>query len=286
MSDIKINESVLAEKAQKFDKFVHFIDKNDQPISFLNPDGVLDREEGYKRNKPSRSQEILNEFEWNESWIGSGKIKERIFKVMDIADNLVNFNARIDFRKHFETDLKDYNPESEQVIYEIYKGDDDKAAFEHAIQVFGARYSVLAYLFFVKDSNKYLPASPKNFDKAFSELNINFAMANKYSWDNYCQFIYIIREIGKLIPKYMNISHKVSLLDAHSFVWIIREEKFIDWNPVMTDINTYMKPKSIIEADGSVRYQCPRCDVFFKHAERCPVCGQIVIKRSDGYVNR
>ena len=145
MSDIKINESVLAEKAQKFDKFVHFIDKNDQPISFLNPDGVLDREEGYKRNKPSRSQEILNEFEWNESWIGSGKIKERIFKVMDIADNLVNFNARIDFRKHFETDLKDYNPESEQVIYEIYKGDDDKAAFEHAIQVFGARYSVLAY---------------------------------------------------------------------------------------------------------------------------------------------
>ena len=42
-------------------------------------------------------------------------------------------------------------------------------------------------------------------------------------------------------------------------------------------INFPLNPKRIIrETDGSIKYQCPLCDFFFKKAQRCPECGQLI----------
>ena len=274
---MQINLEVLEKQANKFNQYIHFNDKNDSPLNFIDGKSILVKEEGYKALVPNRSRTVLNVEEWDESWIGSGKIQSRICKIMDLGYNLTNFNSRIDFRKHFESDKKEYNPDSERVIYEIYKGSDDKSAFEHAIEVFGAKYPIIAYLFFVKDENKYLPTSPSRFDLAFKELGIDFEMSFKCSWDNYTQYIEIIKNIGNLMPQYLDISHNVRLLDAHSFVWIIGEEKYMDWNENPSDINVPMKPKDIIKDEhGLTKYQCPRCDSFFKQAKRCPECGQAI----------
>ena len=274
---IQIDLDVLKKQADKFADYIHERDQNNNPLNFIDGNSVLVTEEGYKAYIPQQARQILNVEEWNESIIGSGVIKERIYKALDLSENLLNFNGIIDCKNHFDLDSKKYSSESEKVIYEIYRGNDDKAAFEHAIKVFGARYALIAYLFYLKDETRYLPAAPQKLDGCFKELNIDFKMSFNCSWDNYCAYIDIIRDIGVRLSQYLDLDHELRLLDAHSFVWIIGETKYIEWGVVSTDINTPMNPKEIINgANGSINYRCARCDLIFKKARRCPECGQAV----------
>ena len=272
---VHIDTSIFEKQSQKFMAYVHAKDQNNNPLEFRTGNGVLAREEGYKSHIPEKARSVLAIDEWDESWIGSGKIKERICKAIDMSANLINFYAKTDFKNRFGDERSSYN--AERAIYEIYKGTDSKAAFESAISNFGAKYPTIAYLFFIKDEDKYLPTSPAKFDVAFKELGIDFSMSAKCSWDNYCSFTEIIHEIGILMPKYMNISHEVRLLDAHSFVWILAEPVYMSFMPVDNGINAPLEPKNIeYGSDGKVRFQCPRCDYVFIKAKRCPVCGQLV----------
>lgn len=263
-------------QARKFVKYVHSVDKNELPLNFVEGEGCLVKEEGYKARIPVEARRILDLDSWNVESIGNGIIKNRMFRVMGLTSNLVNFNSVIDFRNHFEPDKPEYDPESERVIYEIYKGRDDKASFEYAKKVFGGRYPLLAYLFFIKDETRYLPTSPKNFDRCFAQMNIDFKMAFNCSWDNYSDYCGIIKEVGSLMPQYMNIAHDVRLLDAHSFVWIVGEKNYMNWNESEADINTPLVPRFISEETGITKYQCARCDHMFKRARRCPECGQLI----------
>ena len=273
----QIDLSVFEKQSNKFTAFIHAKNNDNAPIDFIDKRKLLGKEEGYKADIPGKARAVLNIGEWDESWIGSGRIAERISKAMDIGANLVNFNGKINFDNHFDQTKKEYNPESERAIYSLYKETDEKAAFEFVVKVFGAKYPTLAYLFFVKDDKKYLPTSPQGFDRAFKELNIDFTMTFNCGWDNYCEYVDTIREIKDLMPQYMNISHEVRLLDAHSFVWMMGEEKYMNWSVETTDINTPIAPKIIItESDGTIKYQCPRCDYIFVKEVRCPECGQFV----------
>ena len=277
-----INYTALKEQMDKFDLYIHYADNSDSQLDFMDAKGIIAREEGYKYSIPERARTILNTDEWNEMLIGSGIIGERISKVIDMADNLINFNTKIDFKKHFSNDKIELNRESERVIYEIYMSSDDKRSFEHAINVFGAKYPILAYLFYVKDETKYLPVSPKNFDRAFRELDIDFTMSFNCSWENYCQFIDIVAQVGESLSQFLDISHEVRLLDAHSFIWIVGEEKYINWSLDLIDINFPVRPKERLTGeDGIIRYLCPRCGLEFKKNGRCPECGQAIKEQYD-----
>jgi hypothetical protein len=273
----QIDLSVFEKQSNKFTAFIHEKDNDSNTLDFKDEGKLLGKEEGYKAKIPGKAQTILNVSEWDESWIGSGRIAERIIKAMEIGANLVNFNGKINFNNHFDKSKKEYNPDAERAIYKIFKEDNDKASFEYAVKVFGAKYSTLAYLFFIKDDTKYLPTSPQGFDRAFKELGINLTLTFNCSWDNYCDFVNTIREIRKLMPRYLDVSHEIRLLDAHSFIWMMGEEKYMNWSFEPQDINTPLVPKNIInELDGTVRFQCARCDYVFLKAPRCPECGQAV----------
>ncbi len=273
----QVDLTVFEKQASKFKAYVYATDKNETPLSFVDGKGLLVKEEGYKSRIPSQARSVLSVDEWDESWLGSGEIQKRIYKVMDLAGNLINFNSRIDFRKHFESDKKEYDPDSERVIYDLFKSNDDETSFARIVQVFGAKYPIVSYLFFVKNEDKYLPVSPESFDRAFKDLNIDFSVSYKCSWSNYIQFLSVIGEIQNVMPQYLEISHPVRLIDAHSFVWIVGEKKFREWGQEVSDINTPLAPKEIItESDGIIRYKCARCSELFKQARRCPECGQAV----------
>lgn len=273
----QVDLSVFEKQASKFKAYVYAADKIEAPLDFVDRKGLLVKEEGYKSRISSQARTVLSTDEWDESWLGSGEIPKRIYKVMDLAGNLINFNSRIDFRKHFEQDKKEYNPDSEKVIYDLFKSDDDEKSFARIVKVFGAKYPIVSYLFFVKNDEKYLPVSPESFDRAFKDLNIDFTMSYKCSWNNYCQYLNIVREIQDTMPRYLDISHPVRLIDAHSFAWIIGEKKFKEWGLNASDINTPLVPLDIIsEPNGIVRYKCARCSELFKQARRCPECGQAV----------
>ena len=272
----QIDLSVLEKQANKFTAFIHAKNNDAEPIDFIDKRKILGKEEGYKAEIPEKVRAILNSSEWDESWIGSGRIAERIIKAMEIGANLVNFNAKINFSNHFDKTKKEYNPDSERAIYKIYREDDDKDSFEYAMKVFGAKYPTLAYLFYIKNDVKYLPTSPQGFDRAFKELSINLTLTLNCSWDNYCEFINTIQQIRDLLPRYINISHEVRLLDAHSFVWVMGEEKYMNWSIEAPGINAPLAPQNVItEQDGTVKYQCAKCDYVFVKAPRCPECGQL-----------
>lgn len=273
----QIDLSVFEKQSNRFTAFIHAKNNDNEPLDFIDTRKLLGKEEGYKAEIPEKARAVLNASEWTESWIGSGRIAERIIKVMDMGANLVNFNSKINFNNHFDKSKKEYNPDSERAIYKIYKEDDDKSSFEYAVNVFGAKYPTLAYLFFIKDDTKYLPTSPQGFDRAFKELNINFTLTFNCGWDNFCEYVDTIRAIRDLMSQYLDVSHEIRLLDAHSFVWMLGEEKYMNWRVDPQDINTPLEPKSIInEPDGTIRFQCARCDYVFLKAPRCPECGQAV----------
>lgn len=200
-------------------------------ISFTDKRCLLGSEEDYKHTAAINGREALQVNLWNENWIGTGEIENRAKRAIGKAGNLVYVNQQTDFRNRLDRNHKKYDPNAERVLYDIYCGTNPEAAFAEAIDTFGAKYDTIAYLFFMKDYEKYLPISPGNFDRAFQSVGINFSTSFKCSWNNYCTFIGIIREIQGLMSEMLPLDTAPRLIDAHSFMWFINEERFKNWTP-------------------------------------------------------
>ena len=65
-----------------------------------------------------------------------------------------------------------------------------------------------------------MPISPEKFDSAFKKIGVpDFKTSRNCSWNNYLQYNKLLNEI-----RYLLIDKEikdVSLLNAHSFTWII-----------------------------------------------------------------
>jgi len=95
------------------------------------------------------------------------------------------------------------------------------AAFNALVDV-GLDYQFIAYLFFIKDSKRFVPISQEKFDFIFEQLGIvDFRTRNNLSWENYnkyCELIKVVRDFLK------SKSGSSTLLDAHSFLWILSNQ--------------------------------------------------------------
>ena len=142
----------------------------------------------------------------------------------------------------------------------------DENAFNKFYEI-GFSYQLIAYLFFIKNHQKYMPISQEQFDKIFYSLEIDFKTSHNRSWENYLEFNDIIKQFKKqLAKKFQN----VELLDAHSFLWIygfqfenleeksnnnqktkVREQK-VNESPVeKLELETY-QPKKIVDLDSLI----------------------------------
>jgi len=168
--------------------------------------------------------------------IGTGKIVDIAMRVINLSQNLVNKNQII----HFKNKLLEYPKEAERVIFDIYYAGDERCAFENAVKFFGAKYDLIAYLFFIKDYTRFLPIRPTMFDARLEMLGIDFSTAYKCSWENYIQFITIIESIRSMMEEYYGFT--IRLIDAHSFVWHLG---------VISDISADIGPSVTISFDGT-----------------------------------
>jgi hypothetical protein len=104
------------------------------------------------------------------------------------------------------------------------------------IKIIHQKYNLIAYLFFIKNNQIYLPIKPVHFERAFKRLNINLPLVNKCSWENYRMYLTINNSIKEfLISKGIE---DVRLVDAHSFLWLLSSFNEIDnsiYNFVKTD---------------------------------------------------
>ena len=226
----------LVSTIERITEFIRSYDRYDLDdpnwaISFRDSSGFLGREEAYKIPAAENSRDALKYAEWKKEWIGTGKIAKYVVKAIDQSKNLIYMNSKVDFKNRLNDKHPMFRKDAERVLYDIYCGNDDATAFRDAMKVFGKKYPTIAFLFFGKDYSKYLPISPENMDESFSLLGIDFKTSYRCSWENYCEYIEIIREIKEVMAETLTMNSELWLIDAHSFVWIIHEERFRNWKP-------------------------------------------------------
>lgn len=163
-------------------------------------------EEGYKDELYGVARRTLQLTTWKLEDVGTGRIAKRLVQAIEIpGNNLVPFKP-----KYGEADLphkliRDARTDKtkakgvESCIYDIYKSDQDEKSFSKAVEVFGKKYSLLAYLFFLKDKSRYLPIATKSFDFIFPALGAEFKTSAQCSWDNYTTFIGLISELKLML---------------------------------------------------------------------------------------
>ncbi len=62
----------------------------------------------------------------------------------------------------------------ERLLFSPYRGGaDEDVTFEGMMDATGAKYPLLAYLFFLKDMGRFMPIHPTGFDRVFRALGID-----------------------------------------------------------------------------------------------------------------
>lgn len=216
---MNVNTAEVAKKLYQFLAFVYSQDSG-RKFSFVDKNTFLGRTENYKSETAERARNELKYEDWQESMIGSGEILACCRKAMTCAGNLVYINQQYTFGNITNREHQAYNPNAERVLYDIYKAVDEKAAFTQALNVFGRHYDLIAYLFFIKDSTRFLPVSPRGFEAGLASIGVEFKLSHMCSWENYIGFIDIVRSVQRIMQDILP-DVDVRLIDAHSFLWVI-----------------------------------------------------------------
>ncbi len=201
--------------------FMEFVtsNQNDSDIAFNN--GWLKETEGYKYEIYANAHKALAYDKWTREMIGTGKILDCVMsgynqKSNKKFNNIVQFQSITEFKSKAVKEIK----KSEDILYRLYTNDDPAKAFDDACVFWGKRFPELSYLLFMKDRDKYLPVKTRHHKKCFSILNIDSEFLGNCSWKNYNMFIQIHEEIRRQLEEYLGM--EISLLDAHSFVWVMQ----------------------------------------------------------------
>lgn len=219
----------------RFCAYVRFLNGSDQSgISFVDENTFLGHEENYKSSCAAKAQEALEIHRWKENWIGRNQeIRFRAIKAMDRLGNLVDPHQKTRFRNNLNPERKEYRKDAERALYDIFKSkgkEEEAAAFAEAVSVFGGHYDTISGLFFIKNRMEYLPVRTTFFEESFHLLGIDYKLSYQCSWENYCGFIDLVGEIQTIMQDVIP-DVVIRLIDAHSFLWIIRQDRFREWNP-------------------------------------------------------
>jgi len=227
-----------------FDAFRAFVkEKSGIPFVSFASNPYTEREEGYKYEIYTAGRAKLGLEAWKPSDLGSGRIAKAAIAAIELPkSNLVPWQGRFgkEARPHhplFEAEGKKDEPRKiEQCLFALYREEQDEKSFAGLIDVFGRTYPLLAYLLFLKDRSRYLPIAPTFFDRAFAHLGADFRTSQRCSWENYTSFLALIGEARTMLAECLPA--EVSLLDAHSFVWMLAAQ--MESENKLADVKEYL----------------------------------------------
>ena len=198
----------------------------DNPTKIDFHSGWLSEQEGYKRYIWHEAQKILKCNEWLENDLSGYDITNRVLKCTNIKietgepQNLLDYRYKI----HYKRILEEKTQEVEDLIRRIYCSPDEEQAFRQGCALFGKRYPLMAFLFFLKgeggdsaETIRYLPVSPKNMESRFARLGIQSDCLSECTWENYQEYLCIFDDVQKRLQEQLNLD--VEKIDAHSLVW-------------------------------------------------------------------
>lgn len=189
--------------------------------------------ESYKPRLREHALGLLRAREWSEGDIGSGAMLSRMIEAIEIQDSRSNLTNNLVFwqnrfghanREHRALLEAGSNPklrrEIEGLLFGFFCGSaDDSVTFDRLSDLTGGKYPLLAYIFFLKDMDRFMPIQPTGFDRAFYALGIDFSTLRQCSWENYSTYNRTLAALGPIIEQSTGLKN-VRLIDAHSFCWI------------------------------------------------------------------
>ena len=190
--------------------------------------------ESYKPRLRDHALRILRSGDWVEDEIGSGEIIGRTIEAIEIQDgsltnNLVFWQNRYGHANRDHRALLEAKSDPtqrgvlESLLFGFYRGGADEGlTFDELRDATGAKYPLLAYLFFLKDMDRFMPIQPTGFDRAFHALGIGFTTLRQCSWANYAEFNATLDGLRPLIADAAGLDD-VRLVDAHSFCWMFAD---------------------------------------------------------------
>lgn len=206
-----------------FTDFSQFIaTKDKQPFRTFKSSRFVDSTENYKYSVYDEAREKLGQKWWKPEDIGTGKIQQAVSSAIQtrVAHNFQMVdNNLVDWRKKDDFSKKQKSKPLENALFSFYKSKiKDSDAFQLLLDE-GLSYQFIAYLFFIKDSQRFMPISQERFDHIFELIGVaDFKTSGNASWDNYSTFNDIIKQVRNFLR---TKDSNTTLLDAHSFLWII-----------------------------------------------------------------
>ena len=222
----------------RFDKQIQALSGGERFVSFA--EGLPAKWEDYKSEVRAEALRRLKFKSWKRAEIGKGRILKRVIAAIEINEpgsnrlrnNLVNWPNRFGHQARSHRALLDAQDSTsgrrrfEQWFYDFYLGrSQDEAAFDGFVELVGdGRYDLVAYLFFLRDSSRFMPIAPTTFDEAFKLLGINVLTSHRRSWANYVEYNAALAEVRRALHDVAQV-RDARLIDAHSFCWmLVRQE--------------------------------------------------------------
>ena len=183
---------------QRFIEFSQFVETNDNKAFESFETCIYFDKEKYKEVIYNEARITINSAQLKFKDIGTGRIhkticdaikKKVVYKNEDHDNNLINWRKKDLFSKLD-------NPNNlEVILFELYTSKvPDQISFERLLQE-KLSYQLIAYLFFIKESKKYMPIAQEKFDNVFKLIGLgDFKTSHNISWDNYSNFIDIIKQ--------------------------------------------------------------------------------------------
>lgn len=234
ISDFRISLKKFGEVFAQFPGFV--LDESGGKDFNGFSDGYLHERESYKEELREDSLAILKTSEWDIKWIGQGIILKRIIQTFELENNnLVGTRRKfgpdsVPHRKMIQA-LDDGNnlASIEQVLHNLFKSNKEtEGIFNQLVDLIGKQYSVIAFLFYLKNDRQYLPISTTNFEYALKTLGCDLKLSRNCKWSNYKSYLQVIGQVKNALESSMN--QNINLIDAHSFCWLIGyKDRYQKW---------------------------------------------------------
>ncbi|WP_288942917.1 hypothetical protein [uncultured Roseovarius sp.] len=215
-----------------FARFQDLISQYDQPFTRFD-EGLIAAWESYKPRVRDVALERLKADDWTQGQIGSGEIVAKVIDAIeiqashgDVTNNMVFWQNRFghanrEHRALIEAAATGTGRTSlERLLFDLYRGGRQKSEiFKELSAATGAKYPLMAYLFFLKDMDRFMPIQPTGFDRVFAEIGLSFRTLTNCSWENYVEFNEILDALRQPIAEAAGLDD-VRLIDAHSLLWI------------------------------------------------------------------
>ena len=159
----------------------------------------------------------------------------------------------------------------ERSLFHLYRSNDYEASFSELIDIFGRKYPLIAYLFFLKDKSRFLPIAPMYFDRSFEYLGVPLKTNRRCSWENYNAYLAVLADLRDMLSDDLGV--EVYLLDAHSFAWMLSAQ--MARANKLADVDDYISgPASEREAIVKARIgQGPFRQRLIRYWSECAVTG-------------